>query len=62
VRVRRDDEEVFEGILDSLRRFKNDASEVAEGYECGIKLSGFNDLREGDVIEAYIIEEVARTL
>ena len=62
VRVRRDDEEVFEGTLDSLRRFKNDASEVAEGYECGIKLSGFNDLREGDVIEAYIIEEVARTL
>ncbi len=62
VRVRRDDEEIFEGVLDSLRRFKNDASEVAEGYECGIKLSGFNDLREGDVIEAYIIEEVARTL
>ena len=62
VRLRRGDEVIFEGALDSLRRFKNDVSEVAEGYECGLKLAGFNDVREGDVIEAYIIEEVARTL
>jgi len=47
--------------LDSLRRDKDDAREVREGFECGIKLVGFNDLKEGDVLEAYKIEEVART-
>lgn len=47
--------------LDSLRREKDDAREVREGFECGIKLSGFNDLKEGDILEAYKIEEVART-
>jgi translation initiation factor IF-2 len=62
VRLRRGAEVVFDGALESLRRFKNDASEVAEGYECGIKLAGFNDVHEGDRIEAYAVEEVARTL
>ncbi|MBL9122388.1 MAG: translation initiation factor IF-2 [Planctomycetaceae bacterium] len=48
--------------LESLRREKDDAREVREGFECGIKLAGFNDLKEGDIIEAYKMEEVARTL
>jgi len=61
-RLRRGDEVLYEGTLDSLRRFTNDVSEVAEGYECGMRLAGFNDIQEGDRIEAYTIEEVARTL
>ena len=48
--------------LDSLKREKDDAKEVREGYECGIKLSGFNDLKEGDILEAYKVEEIARSL
>jgi translation initiation factor IF-2 len=47
--------------IESLRREKDDAREVREGFECGIKLGGFNDLKEGDVLEAYKVEEVART-
>ncbi len=47
--------------LDSLKREKDDAKEVREGFECGIKLKGFNDLKEGDVLEAYRVEERART-
>ena len=47
--------------LDSLKREKDDAREVREGFECGIKLAGFNDVKEGDVLEAYKIEEIART-
>ncbi len=62
VRLRRGEEVLFDGALDSLRRFKNDVTEVAEGYECGIKLAGFDDIQEDDVVEAYTIEEVARTL
>ncbi|MGI6357506.1 MAG: translation initiation factor IF-2 [Bacillota bacterium] len=49
---------VFEGEIESLKRFKDDVREVAAGYECGIGLAGFNDIKEGDVIEAYIIEQV----
>ena len=48
--------------LDSLRREKDDVKEVSRGMECGIKLSGFNDVKQDDVLEAYKIEEVARTL
>ena len=48
--------------LDSIKREKDDAKEVREGFECGIKLSGYNDVKEGDILEAYKIEEVARTL
>jgi translation initiation factor IF-2 len=44
-----------------LKREKDDAREVREGYECGIKLAGFNDLKEGDILEFYKIEEIART-
>ncbi len=62
VRVNRDGRGIGDYPLDSLRREKDDAKEVREGFECGIKLSGFNDLKEGDILEAYKIEEVARTL
>jgi translation initiation factor IF-2 len=47
--------------VESLRREKDDAREVREGLECGIKLGGFNDLKEGDILETYKVEEVART-
>lgn len=49
---------VYEGKIDSLKRFKDDAKEVAQGYECGITLDNYNDLKEGDVIEAFIMETV----
>jgi translation initiation factor IF-2 len=47
--------------IESLKREKDDTREVREGFECGIKLAGFNDIKEGDVLEAYKIEEIART-
>ncbi|MGG1685283.1 translation initiation factor IF-2 [Pseudalkalibacillus sp. NRS-1564] len=58
VRVIRDGIVVFEGEVDTLKRFKDDAKEVAKGYECGITLTKFNDVKEGDIIEAYIMVEV----
>ncbi len=61
-RLLRDHAVVHEGKIGSLRRFKDDAREVASGYECGIGLEGFNDLKPGDVIEVYELEEVARKL
>lgn len=57
IRVVRDGIVVFEDKIDSLRRFKDDVKEVAQGYECGIGLEKFNDIKEGDVFEAFIIEE-----
>lgn len=60
VRVIRDGIVIFEGELDSLKRFKDDAKEVAQGYECGITIEKFNDLKEGDVIEAYVMVEIER--
>ena len=62
IRVNRDSRGIGEYSLDSLRREKNDVREVREGLECGIKLVGFNDLKEGDILEAYKIEEHKRTL
>ncbi|HET9582335.1 MAG TPA: translation initiation factor IF-2 [Gemmatimonadota bacterium] len=62
VRVVRDGVEVYEGGIASLKRFKDDVREVREGFECGILVEGFNDVKVGDVIEAYKIEEVQRTL
>lgn len=59
-RLIRDGIVIFEGKLDSLKRFKDDAKEVAQGYECGITLDGYNDLKEGDIIEAFIMETVER--
>ncbi len=61
VRVVRESRVIGDYPLDSLRREKDDAREVREGFECGMKLVGFNDLKEGDILEAYKIEEVART-
>jgi translation initiation factor IF-2 len=58
----RDGQYVWEGKLDSLQRFKDSVKEVAEGYECGIGLAGYNDIKEGDLIEVYEIEEHQRTL
>ena len=62
VRVIRDAVEVYEGNIASLRRFKDDVREVREGFECGIGIENFNDLKVGDRIECYRTEEVARTL
>ena len=61
VRVIRENRVIGDYPLDSLRREKDDVREVREGFECGMKLVGFNDLKEGDILEAYRIEEVART-
>ena len=60
VRVVRDGIVVHEGKIDSLKRFKDDAKEVAEGFECGIGLERFNDIKEGDIIECFIMEEIER--
>lgn len=60
VRIIRDGVVLFEGELDTLKRFKDDAKEVAQGYECGITIEKFNDIKEGDIIEAYVMVEVER--
>ena len=62
LRVIRDGVEIFDGGVASLRRFKDDVREVREGFECGIGVENFNDIKVGDVIECYRTEEVARTL
>jgi len=62
VRVIRDGIEIYSGTIGSLRRFKDDAKEVKEGYECGIGVENFNDIKVGDVLELFRTEEVARTL
>lgn len=62
VRLLRDNIVVWSGDLDSLKRFKDDAKEVRAGVECGLSLKGFNDIKEGDQLEAYEVTEVARTL
>ena len=61
-RLVRDGAIVYTGRIGSLRRFKDDVREVAEGFECGIGLENFQDIHEGDVIETYEVREVARTL
>ena len=61
VRVVRDGTEVYDGTIASLKRFKDDVREVREGFECGIGIENFNDIKVGDVIECYRTEEVART-
>ncbi len=60
VRIVRDGIVIHEGVLSSLKRFKDDAKEVASGYECGIGIENFNDIKEGDVIESFDMEEVER--
>ena len=58
VRIVRDGVVVYEGVLSSLKRFKDDAKEVASGYECGCAFDKFNDIKEGDVVESFIMEEI----
>ena len=60
VRIIRDGIVLFEGELDTLKRFKDDAKEVAQGYECGITIEKFNDIKEGDIIEAFEMVEIER--
>jgi translation initiation factor IF-2 len=62
VRLLRDNVVTFDGELDSLKRFKDDVKEVKEGFECGLSLKNFNDVKEGDQLEVYEVVEVARTL
>jgi translation initiation factor IF-2 len=62
VRVIRDNVVVYEGRLGSLRRFKDDVREVQQGYECGISVENFNDIKAGDIIEAYAVDKIAAKL
>jgi translation initiation factor IF-2 len=62
LRLLRDGVVVYEGPILSLKRFKDDSKEVASGFECGIGIEGFNDIKEGDIIESYIKEEIERKL
>ncbi len=60
IRITRDGEQIYEGGLASLKRFKDDVKEVKEGYECGLVFEKFNDIQVDDIVEAYIMEEVPR--
>jgi translation initiation factor IF-2 len=62
IRVIRDGIVLFTGRVGSLKRFKEDAREVASGYECGIGVENYNDLRVGDTLECFVVEEIAATL
>ncbi len=62
VRLLRDNTVIWTGELDSLKRFKDDAREVKESFECGLSLRNYDDIKEGDQLEAFEIKEVARTL
>ena len=60
VRIIRENVVIHEGKLATLKRFKDDAKEVSKGFECGIQIENYNDIKEGDIIEAYIMEEIKR--
>lgn len=62
IRILRNGIVVYDGKLSSLKRFQNDASEVVVGQECGLGIDNFNDIKEGDIVEAYVMDEVKRTL
>ena len=62
IRLLRDSTVIWTGELDSLKRFKDDAREVKEGFECGLSLKGYDDIKVGDQLETFEIKEVARTL
>jgi len=62
VRVIRDNVVVYQGKLASLRRFKDDVREVQQGYECGLSIENFNDVKAGDIVEAYAIDKIATKL
>jgi len=61
IRILRDGVVVHEGRLSSLKRFKDDAREVAQGFECGMTIDRFNDIKEGDVIEAFEMQQIERS-
>ena len=61
VRVVRDGTEINDTSISQLKRFKDDAREVSRGFECGILLEGYNDLKEGDILEAYETRQIERT-
>ena len=58
IRLLRDNVVIHEGKIDSLKRFKDDAREVAQGFECGIGIENYNDVKDGDVIECFVMEEI----
>ena len=62
IRLARDGKVIYNGKLESLKRFKDDAREVASGYECGLKIANYDDVKTGDVVEAFEVKEVARKL
>jgi translation initiation factor IF-2 len=62
VRLLRDYVQIYEGRIGSLRRFKEDVREVKDGYECGISIEGYNDVKVGDIVECFRVEEIARSL
>ena len=62
VRLLRDAVEIYSGKLSSLKRFKDDAREVTQGYECGLSIEDYNDLKEGDILEAFVMEEKEQVL
>ena len=60
MRITREGNQIFDGPLASLKRFKDDVKEVRAGYECGLVFEKFNEIKEGDIVEAYVMEEVPR--
>ena len=60
VRVLRDNIVIYDGVVGSLQRFKDSVKEVAQNYECGMSIEKFNDIKEGDVFECYVMEEIPR--
>ena len=60
VRIIRENVVIHDGKLSSLKRFKDDVKEVAKGYECGVQIENYNDLKEGDIIEVFVMEQVKR--
>ena len=62
IRVIREGIVIYTGVLGSLKRFKDDVKEVVSGFECGIGVEDYNDIREGDTIEAFIMEEIQRSI
>ena len=61
IRILRDNVVIYEGKLASLKRFKDDVKEVAKGFECGLQIENYNDIKEGDIIEVFVMEEIKRT-
>ena len=61
-RLIREGREIYKGGIEALKRFKDDAKEVREGFECGIKITNYDDIKTDDVIEAYRIDVIRRTL